>query len=66
MKARIGKLAGNGVESKLITGIAFYQGSSNIGTFHSICRRYLVKYGHLIDLPKNFGIADTDDRYQLP
>jgi len=33
------------------------------GTFHSICRRYLVKYGPLINLPKGFGIADSDDTY---
>jgi DNA helicase II / ATP-dependent DNA helicase PcrA len=62
MKERIGKLGGNGVESQLITGIQF---NFNVdkGTFHSICRRYLVKYGSLISLPKGFGIADSDDRY---
>jgi DNA helicase-2/ATP-dependent DNA helicase PcrA len=50
MKERIGKLIGNGLESKLI-----------LGTFHSISRRYLARYGHMIDLPKDFGIADTAD-----
>jgi DNA helicase II / ATP-dependent DNA helicase PcrA len=62
MKERIGKLGGNGVESKLVAGIV--EGLSTeliLGTFHSICRRYLVKYGSLISLQKGFGIADSDD-----
>lgn len=50
MKERIGKLIGNGLESKLI-----------LGTFHSIARRYLARYGHLIGIRKDFGIADTSD-----
>lgn len=50
MKERIGKLIGNGTESKLI-----------LGTFHSISRRYLARYGHLIDIKKDFGIADSAD-----
>lgn len=50
MKERIGKLIGNGTESKLI-----------LGTFHSIARRYLARYGHLIGIRKDFGIADSSD-----
>jgi len=50
MKERIARLLGNGVESRLI-----------LGTFHSVCRRYLVTYGHLIGLMKGFGIADSSD-----
>ncbi|KAL2038310.1 hypothetical protein N7G274_008959 [Stereocaulon virgatum] len=50
MKERISKLIGNGIESKLI-----------LGTFHSVCRRYLVTYGHLIGIHKGFGIADSTD-----
>lgn len=50
MKERIGQLVGNGLESKLI-----------LGTFHSIARRYLTRYGHLINIPKDFGIADSGD-----
>jgi DNA helicase-2/ATP-dependent DNA helicase PcrA len=50
MKERIGKLIGNGLESKLV-----------LGTFHSISRRYIARYGHLIGIKKDFGIADTSD-----
>ncbi|KAN0078533.1 P-loop containing nucleoside triphosphate hydrolase protein [Elaphomyces granulatus] len=50
MRERISKLIGNQLESKLI-----------LGTFHSICRRYLLAYGHLIGLKKGFGIADSND-----
>ena len=50
MKERIGKLIGNGLESKLI-----------LGTFHSIARRYLARYGYLIGIKKDFGIADSGD-----
>ncbi|RFU36199.1 hypothetical protein B7463_g25, partial [Scytalidium lignicola] len=50
MKERIGQLVGNGLESKLI-----------LGTFHSIARRYLARYGHLIDIRQDFGIADSAD-----
>jgi len=50
MRERLRGLVGGDLESKLI-----------LGTFHSICRRYLVTYGHLIGIPNNFGIADSDD-----
>ncbi|KAJ5390027.1 uncharacterized protein N7496_001095 [Penicillium cataractarum] len=50
MRERLGKLIGEKLQSRLI-----------LGTFHSICRRYLVKYGYLIGLRKGFGIADSDD-----
>ncbi|TAQ83848.1 hypothetical protein B7494_g7828 [Chlorociboria aeruginascens] len=50
MKERIGRLIGNGLESRLI-----------LGTFHSISRRYLAHYGHLINIRKDFGIADSSD-----
>ncbi len=54
MKERIAKLLGNGIETKLI-----------LGTFHSICRRYLVTYGHLIGIKKGFGIADSSDTISI-
>ncbi|KAK5943125.1 ATP-dependent DNA helicase srs2 [Knufia obscura] len=50
MRERLRGLVGGDLESKLI-----------LGTFHSICRRYLVTYGHLIGIPNSFGIADSDD-----
>ncbi|KAJ9650981.1 ATP-dependent DNA helicase srs2 [Neophaeococcomyces mojaviensis] len=50
MRERLRGLVGGDLESKLM-----------LGTFHSICRRYLVTYGHLIGIPNNFGIADSDD-----
>ncbi|KAL4954060.1 UvrD/REP type DNA helicase [Aspergillus filifer] len=50
MRERLAKLVGDQVQSRLI-----------LGTFHSICRRYLVTYGHLIGLKKGFGIADSSD-----
>ncbi|KAL8726791.1 MAG: hypothetical protein Q9166_006473 [cf. Caloplaca sp. 2 TL-2023] len=54
MKERLAKLIGNGMESKLV-----------LGTFHSVCRRYLVSYGHLIGLRKGFGIADSSDSLSI-
>ena len=50
MRERIATLIGNGLEAKII-----------LGTFHSVCRRYLVSYGHLDGINKNFGIADSAD-----
>ena len=50
MKDRIAKLLGTDTARRLI-----------LGTFHSVCRRYLVTYGHLIGLCKGFGIADSAD-----
>ncbi|KAL3474716.1 P-loop containing nucleoside triphosphate hydrolase protein [Aspergillus californicus] len=50
MRERLGKLVGDQIQSRLL-----------LGTFHSICRRYLVTYGHLIGLRKGFGIADSGD-----
>ncbi|KAL8883591.1 MAG: hypothetical protein Q9192_007088, partial [Flavoplaca navasiana] len=54
MKERLAKLIGNGMEAKLV-----------LGTFHSVCRRYLVSYGHLIGIPKDFGIADSSDSLSI-
>lgn len=54
MRERLAKLLGNGVEKRLI-----------LGTFHSVCRRYLVTYGHLIGLQKGFGIADASDSISI-
>ncbi|THY91766.1 UvrD-helicase-domain-containing protein [Aureobasidium pullulans] len=50
MKERIKGLVGDGLEKKLI-----------LGTFHSVARRFLVSYGNLIGVEKNFGIADMSD-----
>ena len=50
MRERIARLIGGKVEGKLV-----------LGTFHSICRRYLVSYGYLIGLQRGFGIADSGD-----
>ncbi|KAF2501537.1 ATP-depentend DNA helicase-like protein [Lophium mytilinum] len=50
MKERIRGFVGDGIEAKLI-----------LGTFHSVARRFLVRYGNHIGIEKNFGIADTSD-----
>lgn len=50
MKERIGKLLGTEMAGNLI-----------LGTFHSIARRYLIRYGHLINIPQDFTIADSND-----
>ncbi|KAF4504735.1 hypothetical protein G6O67_008144 [Ophiocordyceps sinensis] len=50
MKARIGKALGEELEKKII-----------LGTFHSIARRYLAKYGRRVGIDANFGIADDAD-----
>ena len=50
MKERIAKLIGDELARKLL-----------LGTFHSVCRRYLVTYGYKIGLKKGFGIADSSD-----
>ncbi|KAJ4374324.1 ATP-dependent DNA helicase srs2 [Neocucurbitaria cava] len=50
MKDRIRGFVGEKMESKLI-----------LGTFHSVARRFLSRYGHEIGIDKNFGIADTED-----
>ena len=50
MKMRLAQLVGAEVERRLV-----------LGTFHSIARRYLLRYGHLIGLRTGWGIADTAD-----
>ncbi|KAL7272321.1 ATP-dependent DNA helicase srs2 [Rhizina undulata] len=50
MKERISALVGDGIENKLV-----------LGTFHSIARRYLVRYGHLVGLKSGWQIADSGD-----
>ncbi|CAN9236445.1 unnamed protein product [Alternaria alternata] len=50
MKERIKGFVGEKLEAKLI-----------LGTFHSVARRFLSRYGQEIGIHKNFGIADTSD-----
>lgn len=50
MKERIKGFVGDKLEAKLI-----------LGTFHSVARRFLSRYGQEIGIEKNFGIADTSD-----
>ncbi|KAF2752094.1 ATP-dependent DNA helicase pcrA, partial [Sporormia fimetaria CBS 119925] len=50
MKERISGMVGDGIEQKLI-----------LGTFHSVARRFLVRYGQEIGIEKSFGVADTTD-----
>lgn len=50
MKERIRGFVGDKLEAKLI-----------LGTFHSVARRFLFRYGQEIGIDKNFGIADTSD-----
>lgn len=54
MKGRIRSFVGDNLEQKLV-----------LGTFHSVARRYLVKYGHYIGIRKNFGIADSADSLSI-
>ncbi|RMZ87509.1 hypothetical protein DV736_g5262, partial [Chaetothyriales sp. CBS 134916] len=54
MRERVCSLVGCDLEKKLV-----------LGTFHSICRRYLVAYGHLIGIPTGFGIADSSDSMRI-
>ncbi len=35
------------------------------GTFHSICRRILARYGPLIGLPSSFTVLDAEDQAQV-
>ncbi len=35
------------------------------GTFHSVCMRFLRRYGELIGYPRDFGICDADDSKKL-
>ncbi|KAK9263081.1 P-loop containing nucleoside triphosphate hydrolase protein [Lipomyces tetrasporus] len=50
MRERIAAMVGPSVASRLV-----------LGTFHSIARKYLIKYGHLIGFPTGFQIADEAD-----
>ncbi|KAF2818758.1 ATP-depentend DNA helicase-like protein [Ophiobolus disseminans] len=50
MKERIKGFVGEKLEAKLI-----------LGTFHSVARRFLSRYGQEIGIDKNFGIADSSD-----
>ena len=50
MQERVAKQISSGLEAKLI-----------LGTFHSVCLRYLRYYGQLIGLPKKFTVADASD-----
>lgn len=50
MRERLESLVGKALESKLV-----------LGTFHSVCRRYLATYGNRIGIPRSFSIADSSD-----
>ncbi|GAA5937445.1 hypothetical protein JCM3775_006616 [Rhodotorula graminis] len=50
MKLRLAKIVGAATVDKIV-----------MGTFHSVCVRYLRKYGKLLGLSPNFVITDRDD-----
>ncbi|KAK9466548.1 P-loop containing nucleoside triphosphate hydrolase protein [Lipomyces arxii] len=50
MRDRIAAMVGNSVASRLV-----------LGTFHSIARRFLVKYGRIVGMENGFQIADETD-----
>ncbi|GAA5969721.1 hypothetical protein JCM3765_001218 [Sporobolomyces pararoseus] len=50
MKFRLEKILGNEIVEKVV-----------MGTFHSVCVRYLRKYSKLVNLSSTFTIADRDD-----
>ncbi|PRQ70529.1 hypothetical protein AAT19DRAFT_11278 [Rhodotorula toruloides] len=50
MKVRLSKIVGAETVDKLV-----------MGTFHSVCVRYLRKYAKLVNLASNFLITDRDD-----
>ncbi|PVI03330.1 UvrD-helicase-domain-containing protein [Periconia macrospinosa] len=54
MRDRIRGFVGEDIASKLI-----------LGTFHSVARRFLFRYGQFIGLPKNFGIADASESLSI-
>ncbi len=54
MKERIAKLLGDDRASKL-----------TLGTFHSICFKYLCTYGKYIGIRKGFSIADSSDSLSI-
>lgn len=33
-----------------------------MGTFHSLCARFLRKYSKLVDIPENFTVCDASER----
>ena len=47
MKARLTAVIGENLSARLL-----------MGTFHSLCCRYLRRYGQLVGLRENFGVAD--------
>ena len=54
MKNRVGSLLGQNVE-----------GFKWLGTFHSVCARFLRKHAELVGLEPNFTILDTDDQLRI-
>ncbi|KAF8627011.1 hypothetical protein AX15_004594 [Amanita polypyramis BW_CC] len=40
-------------------------GEVNMGTFHSLCARFLRKYAHTIGLSGNFSICDADESKRI-
>ncbi|KKA29885.1 hypothetical protein TD95_003443, partial [Thielaviopsis punctulata] len=54
MRDRIGHMVGEERQKKLI-----------IGTFHGVATRYLAIYGHLIGVPKKFGIVDAGESREI-
>lgn len=51
MRERLTKLLGKDNTSQL-----------KMGTFHSLCARFLRKYAKLADIPENFTVCDATER----
>lgn len=50
MRERLTKLLGKTRVSQL-----------KMGTFHSLCARFLRKYAKLVDVPENFTVCDASE-----
>lgn len=55
------KKAANEIKERVMATIGPEANSIMVGTYHSVCSRFLRKYANYIGLTKSFSIFDTED-----
>lgn len=55
------KKAANEIKERVINTIGSKANDIMVGTYHSVCNRFLRKYAEYVGLTKSFSILDTDD-----
>ncbi|KAH7884318.1 P-loop containing nucleoside triphosphate hydrolase protein [Phlebopus sp. FC_14] len=57
--------AANEMRTRLVNILGKKTNEIKLGTFHSICARFLRKYGHMVGVETNFTVCDSEESKKI-